>query len=162
MSSIPPSGMGIGVGPSYGLGPSLADFKAAAASAAPGASVQLSLDGQSLQVLAQGEFNAGGPTRSVAWVGGDSGTSGTKPEPGAPGELGAVVMSDTAAALLKALQQATGDGVSRAVAKELGLSAAPGKPLDARVVEAAAQMAETATVAMQGVAFLQSTQTTPR
>lgn len=114
--------------------PSLDAFGQAAAQ---GPAITLSVDGQSLQVLGQGELRTGaGPARSVAWV---------QAEGGGP---------DATQAFVQALNSAHGERLSQAVARELGLSPSPGVPLESRAVQQAIDMAQTAAVALEGAAFL--------
>jgi len=77
-----------------------------------------------------------GPTasgRSVAWVQGDT---------------------DTTRMFLDAMSQSFGGAVSQAIARELGLEPAPGKPLASRLIEQALDMAQTSQRALGGVDFL--------
>lgn len=136
MSSIGPfHGAPGALGPATPVGtPSLEAFGQAAAQ---GSAITLSVDGQSLQVLGQGELRTGdGPARSVAWVQGD----GTGPDP--------------TQAFVQALNSAHGERLSQAVARELGLAPRPGVPLESRTVQQALDMAQTAAVALEGAAFL--------
>ncbi|MPN26955.1 hypothetical protein SDC9_174381 [bioreactor metagenome] len=54
---------------------------------------------------------------------------------------------------MQALGQGFSSGISRAVARELGLTPAPGQSLSSRTVRQAIDMAETAQQAMSGVDF---------
>ena len=104
-------------------------------SAGQGESVRVvDVDGQSFQVLAEGHLpGSQGGSRSVAWVQGDTDTTGM---------------------FLNALAQRFGPGVADHVADALGLAPAPGKPLAARLVPQAIEMAETSAQALSGVDFL--------
>jgi hypothetical protein len=136
----PPGGPNLGAIGSAGLsgGPPLEAFSRAAEQ---GSAITMSVDGQSLQVLGQGELRTGGgPARSVAWV-------QAEPNAGA---------SDATQAFVNALNSAHGERLSQAVAKELGLSPRPGVPLESRTVQQAVDMAHTAATALEGVAFLSS------
>lgn len=95
--------------------------------------VRVTLDSGSYQVLGQGQFSGGGASRSVAWVQGDS---------------------DTTSMFVQALSQSFGGGLSAAVARELGLEPAPGKPLASRLVSQALDIAKTGQQALSGVDFL--------
>jgi hypothetical protein len=106
-------------------------------SAEQGDSVRVQVDGQELRVLAQGELQGGSGTRSVSWVEGGV---------------------DTTAMFVDALGQAYGRGLSGALARELGLEPAPGKPLSSRQVSQALEMAETGRQALSGVDFLTALQ----
>ena len=87
------------------------------------------VDGQSFQVLAEGRAGA----RSVAWVREDADTTGI---------------------FLQALARRFGAGVASHVAQALDLAPSPGKPLAARLVPQAIEMAETSAQALAGVDFL--------
>ncbi|HLU14385.1 MAG TPA: hypothetical protein VKZ71_00980 [Burkholderiaceae bacterium] len=105
--------------------PTLHAFKEAAAD-----NGEVYFDGQRLVVMAAGETPQG---RKVEWV--------------APS-------GDAASALTQALENAVGPGLANAIARELNLAPAPGKPLSARTIERAAAMAETGLQALEGVDFL--------
>ena len=106
--------------------PRIEDFTHAAQD---GGDVYLSVSGEQLRVLATGTTPSG---RQVAWV-----------DPSL----------DTAQIFSRALADTYGNGIASAVSHELGLQAGPGKPLSARTVERAVDMAETSRVAMTGVDF---------
>ncbi len=108
-------------------GPALEAFQQAAQE---GSWLHVSQDGAQWQVLASGTTPS---QRSVAWV-----------EPHA----------DTTSAFVQALGQSFSQGIQRAVAHELGLEPAPGRPLAARTVLQALDMAQTSQTALQGVDFL--------
>ena len=80
----------------------------------------------------QGKMPSG---RTVAWDGGVGDDSATR------------------SAFMDALKQSFSGGIQTAVARELGLDSSSGKPLSARTVEHAIDMAETAQKAMSGVDF---------
>lgn len=92
--------------------------------------LHVSQDGTEWQVKAAGTTPS---QRSVAWV-----------EPHA----------DTTTAFVAALGQSFSRGIQSAVAHELGLQPAPGRPLAGRTVLQAIDMAQTSQTAMQGVDFL--------
>lgn len=98
--------------------------------AAQAEQVVVQLDGQNFTVLGQGQTASG---RSVAWVQGDT---------------------DTTRMFLDAMTQSFGGTVSQAIARELGLEPAPGKPLASRLIEQALDMAQTSQQALGGVDFL--------
>lgn len=98
--------------------------------AAQAEQVVVQLDGQNFTVLGQGQTASG---RSVAWVQGDT---------------------DTTRMFLDAISQSFGGAVSQAIARELGLEPAPGKPLASRLIEQALDMAQTSQRALGGVDFL--------
>lgn len=92
------------------------------------------VDGQSFQVLAQGEMgSASGGARSVAWVRDDV---------------------DTTSMFMQALAESQGPKLSSAIAASLGLEPAPGKPLSSRAVQQALDMAQTGRQALAGVDFM--------
>lgn len=94
----------------------------------------ISLDGQTFQVQAEGRLQGSqGGNRSVAWVQEDI---------------------DTTAMFVQALGQRFGGGLADHIAQELGLAPSPGKPLAARLVPQALDMAETGAQALSGVDFL--------
>jgi len=95
-----------------------------------GGDIYLEVAGDRLRVLASGSTPDG---RSVAWV--DSG-------------------ADATAAFMQALASTYGNPVSRAVEREMGLAPSPGKPLSARAVAQAVEMAQTTHQALQGVDFV--------
>lgn len=88
------------------------------------------VDGKQRQVLSWGRTQSG---RSVAWL-----------EPDV----------DTTSMFTQALAEAYGHGIASAVSRQLGLAPAPGKPLEARLVMRADEMAKTAKHALTGVDFL--------
>jgi hypothetical protein len=98
--------------------------------AAGGREVYADINGERLQVLAAGSLPNG---RSVAWI--------------APNV-------DTASMFADTLARTFGAGVGSAVARELDLVAAPGKPLSARTITLAVDMAREAGQAMTGVDFV--------
>ncbi|HZY20525.1 MAG TPA: hypothetical protein VFE82_18795 [Ramlibacter sp.] len=95
--------------------------------------VRVSVDGQEYRVLAQGQLSGEKGARSVAWIQGDV---------------------DTTSVFVQALQQSYGGALSTAVARELGLDPAPGKPLASRLVQQALDMGQTGQKALAGVDFL--------
>lgn len=105
--------------------PSVDDFRQ---SATRGEAVQVQVDGQSFKVIATGQTPS---ARSVAWVSGQ----------------------DTTRMFVAALENAVGPALSEAIASELGLQPAPGKPLASRTVERALAMADTANTALEGVRY---------
>lgn len=92
------------------------------------------LDGEALQIRAVGRLPS---QREVGWV-----RTGEGPPP------------DALRMFLEQLQASFGSGISASVARELGLEPAPGKPLDARQVTRAIDMASTAQAAYSGINFL--------
>lgn len=106
--------------------PPIDEFKQAAQD---GGNVYLSVAGEQLHVLATGTTPSG---RQVSWV-----------DPSL----------DTASMFSLSLANTYGSGIASAVSRELGLQAGAGKPLSARTVELAVDMAETSRVAMTGVDF---------
>lgn len=94
-----------------------------------GGDVYISVAGEQLQVLGTGTTPGG---RSVAWVAPDV---------------------DTVSMFSEALARTYGNGIASAVSRELGLSASPGKPLSARTIELAVDMAQTSRHALDGVDF---------
>lgn len=96
--------------------------------------VRVVLDGDSFQVLGQGQLPTAQGMRSVAWVQSDQ--------------------ADTTRMFVDALAQTYGGGISQAVARELGLDPAPGKPLASRLVHQAIDAANTGRQALSGVDFL--------
>lgn len=110
---------------SVGL-PSVDAFRSAAQQ---GDWVHVSQDGAQWQVRASGTTPS---QRSVAWV-----------EP----------QSDPTSAFVGALGQSFSRGIQASVARELGLQPAPGRPLSARTVLQAIDMAQTSQAAMNGVDF---------
>lgn len=88
------------------------------------------LDGEKLVLLGSGKTPQG---RQVDWV--------------APN-------GDAAGALAQALNDAVGTGLGSAIARELNLSSAPGKPLSARTVERASEMAHEGQHMLEGVDFM--------
>ncbi|NMK50021.1 hypothetical protein [Achromobacter sp. Bel] len=101
-----------------------------AKAAESGQDVYVEIAGEQLQVLGMGTTPSG---RSVAWV--------------APNV-------DTTAMFTEALARNYGQGIASAVSRELGLEPNPGKPLSARAVATAIDMAETSSHALSGVDFL--------
>ncbi|MGY6268563.1 BspR family type III secretion system anti-sigma factor [Achromobacter denitrificans] len=95
-----------------------------------GQDVYVDIAGGRLQVLGTGATPGG---RSVAWVAPDV---------------------DTTAMFTQTLAQSYGQGIASAVSRELGLAPNPGKPLSARTVAAAIDMAETSSHALSGVDFM--------
>lgn len=95
-----------------------------------GQDVYVDIAGEKLQVLGVGATPSG---RSVAWVAPDA---------------------DTASMFTQALAHSYGQGIASAVARELGLEPSPGKPLSARTVATAIDMAETSSHALSGVDFM--------
>ena len=98
--------------------------------AAGGGEVYADINGERLQVLAAGSLPSG---RSVAWI--------------APNV-------DTASMFVDTLARTFGGGVGSAVARELDLVSAPGKPLSSRTITQAVDMAREAGHAMGGVDFV--------
>lgn len=88
------------------------------------------LDGERLIVLGSGQTPQG---RQIEWV--------------AP-------TGDATSALTRALEGAVGPGLANAIARELDLAPAPGKPLSARTIERAAAMAQEGKQALEGVDFM--------
>lgn len=105
--------------------PGIEDFRR---SAALGTEVRVQIDGESLKLIATGQTPS---ARSVAWV--DA--------------------SDVTGMFLDALASSFGGRLSQAVARELGLEPAPGKPLSSRKVEQALEIAATANTALEGIDF---------
>ncbi len=95
-----------------------------------GQDVYVEISGEKLQVLGTGATPSG---RSVAWVAPDV---------------------DTTAMFAQALAHSYGQGIASAVSRELGLEPNAGKPLSARTVAAALDMAETSSHALSGVDFM--------
>ena len=93
-----------------------------------GDELRLQVDGENFKLIASGKTPSG---RSVAWVEG----------------------GDATGMFVSALKEAYGERLSQAIASELGLQAAQGKPLSSRVVTQALSMAETAGHALDGVRF---------
>ncbi|MBF5005573.1 BspR family type III secretion system anti-sigma factor [Diaphorobacter caeni] len=106
--------------------PTLDEFRNAAAQ---GNAVVMGHDGEQWKVLAQGHTPS---QRSVAWVAPDV---------------------DTTSVFMDALSRSFSAGIQSNVARELGLSPTPGKPLSSRVVQQAIDMAETSQNALSGVDF---------
>lgn len=98
--------------------------------AAGGREVYADIAGERLQVMASGSLPSG---RSVAWI--------------APNV-------DTASMFVDTLARTFGSGVGSAVARELDLVSAPGKPLSSRTITLAVDMAREAGHAMGGVDFV--------
>ncbi|QEI08254.1 hypothetical protein FXN63_22255 [Pigmentiphaga aceris] len=98
--------------------------------AAGGREVYADIAGERLQVMATGSLPNG---RSVAWI--------------APNV-------DTASMFVDTLARTFGTGVGTAVARELDLVSAPGKPLSSRTVTLAVDMAREAGQALGGVDFV--------
>ena len=95
-----------------------------------GDSVSISADGHTLKVLGTGTAPNG---RSVAWVASDA---------------------DTTSLFTQALGQTYGHGIATSVARELSLDPGPGKPLSARTIERAVDLAQTKRSVMDGVDFI--------
>ncbi|MFC4160031.1 hypothetical protein [Chitinimonas lacunae] len=104
--------------------------------ATQGESVSVSMTPDGPRVLAQGQTPSG---RQVAWIEPDS------------------VATDTTQIFLQALQNGYGSRIGQAVARELGLSSAPSKPLSARQVEQAIEMATASQSAFSGLNFMSRT-----
>ena len=115
------------------LGNALPPLDAFSTAARSNESITLSLDGETWQVQGTGVLPGSG--RQVAWV---------KPEDG---------QVDTTSAFVQALGQSFSAGISRAVARELDLSPAPGQALSSRKVEQAVDMAQHGQQALTGVDF---------
>ncbi len=98
--------------------------------AAGGREVYADIAGERLQVMATGSLPNG---RSIAWI--------------APNV-------DTASMFVDALARTFGSGVGTAVARELDLTSAPGKPLSSRTITQAVDMAREAGQALGGVDFV--------
>ena len=105
-------------------------LEAFAKAAESGQDVYVDVAGERLQVLGVGATPGG---RSVAWV--------------APNV-------DTTEMFAQALARTFGQGIASAVSRELGLEPNPGKPLSARTVAQALDMAQTSRDALSGVDFL--------
>lgn len=88
------------------------------------------LDGERLVLLGSGKTPQG---RQIDWV--------------APA-------GDTSGALIRALNDAVGAGLGSAIARELSLTSAPGKPLSARTIERAVNMANEGMHMLEGVDFM--------
>ncbi|AKP88239.1 hypothetical protein [Achromobacter ruhlandii] len=101
-----------------------------AQAAQSGQDIYVDIAGETLRVLGMGTTPGG---RSVAWV--------------APNV-------DTTAMFAQALAHSYGQGIASAVSRELGLEPNPGKPLSARTVTLALDMAQTSRDALSGVDFL--------
>jgi hypothetical protein len=101
--------------------------------ASQGETVRVTVDGEQFKVLGEGRLEGGAGARSVSWVQGEVDTTGF---------------------FLQALTQSYGGGLSDAIARELGLDPAPGKPLASRSVLQALDMAQTGRGALAGVDFL--------
>jgi nucleotide-binding universal stress UspA family protein len=113
------------------LGPPALDAFRQSAQDAP--EVRVAFDAGSYKVQGQGQFSGAGGNRAVAWVQGES---------------------DTTSMFVQALAQSFGGGLSAAVARELGLDPAPGRPLASRLVSQAVDIARTGQQALSGVDFL--------
>jgi len=113
---------------------SLEKFAEAAARAEQGEGLTVVLDGETLALKAVGRLPS---QREVGWVR----TDGAEPP-------------DTVRVFLEQLQASFGGGITTSVARELGLDPAPGKPLEARTIARAIDMANTAQTAYSGVNFL--------
>lgn len=105
-------------------------LEAFAKAAESGQDVYVDVAGERLQVLGVGATPGG---RSVAWV--------------APNV-------DTTEMFAQALARTFGQGIASAVSRELALEPNPGKPLSARTVAQALDMAQTSRDALSGVDFL--------
>ena len=90
--------------------------------------MQIQLDGQSFKVIATGQTPS---AHSVAWISGE----------------------DTTRMFIETLESAVGPALSNAIANELGLQPALGKPLASRTIEQALTMADTANTAIEGVRY---------
>ncbi|WZB66609.1 hypothetical protein WJ971_00480 [Achromobacter xylosoxidans] len=101
-----------------------------AKAAQSGEDVYVDIAGETLRVLGVGSTPGG---RSVAWV--------------APNV-------DTTGMFAQALARSYGQGIASAVSRELGLEPNPGKPLSARTVTLALDMAQTSRDALSGVDFM--------
>lgn len=110
--------------------PGFVSLDAFTQAAAGGREVYADVNGERLQVLAAGSLPNG---RSVAWV--------------APNV-------DTASMFVETLARTFGSGVGSAVARELDLVSAPGKPLSSRTISLAVDMAREAGQALGGVDFV--------
>jgi len=95
-----------------------------------GQDLYVNINGEQHQVLSLGRTPQG---RSVAWLAPDV---------------------DTTSMFTQALTQVYGQGVASAVARQLELTPAPGKPLSSRSVVRAIDMAKTAKDALSGVDFI--------
>jgi hypothetical protein len=124
MTNINPAG-----GPAPGP-PALDAFRQTAQEAPE---VRVTLEAGAYKVQAQGQFAGQAGTRQVAWVQGETDTTGM---------------------FVQALSQSFGSGLSAAVARELGLEPAPGKPLASRLVTQALDVARAGQQALSGVDFL--------
>ncbi|MEC4720745.1 hypothetical protein RY831_16395 [Noviherbaspirillum sp. CPCC 100848] len=113
-------------------GPMTPSFDSFVEAAGKGAGILVSQDGRQLDILAEGKSPMSG--RQVSWVQGSE--------------------TDSTSIFLHALSQRYSSSIANAIAKELGLGPAPGKPLASRLVEQSAEMARMAGVAMEGVDFL--------
>jgi len=98
----------------------------------------VTISGTQYQVLSWGQTPMG---RSVAWIAPDT---------------------DTTSMFTQALAQTFGRGIASAVAQQLGLDPAPGKPLSSRTVFSAMAMADNAKNALLGVDFLSRLSTSAR
>lgn len=105
------------------------DLQAFQEAAQQGQWLHVSRDGAQWQVKASGTTPS---QRAVAWVEPDH---------------------DTTSAFVTALGQSFSRGVQSAVARELGLDPAPGRPLSGRLVQQAIEMARTSENALSGVDF---------
>ncbi|MET4580339.1 hypothetical protein [Ottowia thiooxydans] len=115
------------------FGNALPPLDAFSSAARSNESIKLTLDGERWQVQGTGVLPGSG--RQVAWVKPDSD------------------QVDTTSAFVQALGQSFSAGISRAVARELDLSPAPGKALSSRKVEQAVDMAQHSQQALSGVDF---------
>ncbi|WP_445658165.1 hypothetical protein [Achromobacter sp. NCFB-sbj8-Ac1-l] len=109
---------------------SFVSLEAFSKAAESGQDIYVDIAGETLQVLGMGATPGG---RSVAWV--------------APNV-------DTTEMFAQALARSYGQGIASAVSRELGLEPNPGKPLSARTVSLALDMAQTSSDALSGVDFL--------
>lgn len=113
------------------LGPSLESFRQGAALADQLQAIEV--EGQRFTVQASGQMPTQAGSRSVDWVQGDVDTTGL---------------------FMQAFSASFGGRLSAAVAQELGLAPAPGKPLASRLVNQALDMAQTGQQAFAGIDFL--------
>ena len=96
------------------------------------ASAVIDFDGEQLKVLGRGSLPSG---RGVTWVDSSQGAGGV------------------ARVFAEALSERFGARVANSVARELGLDATAGKPIESRTVKQAIDMARTASSALDGSSF---------
>jgi hypothetical protein len=120
------------INPPSGLPPSNLSVSAFRETAEQAPAVRVALEDGQFTVLGQGQMSGSSGSRSVAWVKGDV---------------------DTTSMFLNSLSRSFGAGLSAAIARELGLEPAPGKPLASRLIKEALDMAEAGQRAMTGVDF---------